>query len=257
MKTFSALICLSLLLAAGGCWWDSRLDDRYVFKCTADGGCLPGYHCADGVCCNAPCNGTCQACNLAGQMGKCTVVIGVDDPDTCTGPRACDALGDCKLKLGQVCTLASECRRDICHDGLCCNEICTGECRACNLAGTEGVCSPVTGVEDRDSCTGRSRCNDQGLCRLKTGESCSVTTPSQCATGYCVDQTCCSTACNRPCLNCSTGTCSQITSGDDNPECTGGNTCDPTGACKLKNGIQCVGHSECASGVCHQGRCSG
>src|SRR5436190_371703 len=37
--------------------------------------------CVDGVCCDKACNGTCEACNVAGSVGRCAPVPAGQDPD--------------------------------------------------------------------------------------------------------------------------------------------------------------------------------
>jgi hypothetical protein len=65
--------------------------------CTINGECSSG-NCVDGVCCNSPCDGTCQACTTAkkgsGSNGTCGNVAAGTDPDlecpgTCNGAGAC------------------------------------------------------------------------------------------------------------------------------------------------------------------------
>src|SRR5208282_5340108 len=48
--------------------------------CATNGDCQSGY-CADGVCCNNACNGTCEKCSLAGTVGKCSPIPVNTDPD--------------------------------------------------------------------------------------------------------------------------------------------------------------------------------
>jgi hypothetical protein len=58
--------------------------------CIGDGSaCFSGF-CADGVCCDAACDGTCEACDVTGTVGQCTAVAtGEQDPDTCAGTGEC------------------------------------------------------------------------------------------------------------------------------------------------------------------------
>jgi hypothetical protein len=39
--------------------------------CTSSSQCLGNLFCADGVCCNAPCNGPNQSCVVPGHVGVC------------------------------------------------------------------------------------------------------------------------------------------------------------------------------------------
>jgi hypothetical protein len=73
--------------------------------CTADSQCASGF-CTDGVCCNSRCAGGCQACDVAGAVGTCTLAgrgeVGTPScaPFVCDGksadcPAACEADADC------------------------------------------------------------------------------------------------------------------------------------------------------------------
>jgi hypothetical protein len=44
-------------------------------KCSKAVECASG-HCSDGYCCDADCSGQCQACNVSGHEGLCTLVTG-------------------------------------------------------------------------------------------------------------------------------------------------------------------------------------
>jgi hypothetical protein len=46
---------------------------------------------------------------------------------------------------GVACTSNNQCLSTFCVDGVCCNDDCTGQCEACNLAGKAGTCLPVKG----------------------------------------------------------------------------------------------------------------
>ena len=51
--------------------------------CTADAECLSGF-CAQGICCQSRCDGTCQSCALAGSIGICRPVPAPDGGLPCT-----------------------------------------------------------------------------------------------------------------------------------------------------------------------------
>jgi len=72
--------------------------------------------CADGVCCNAVCTGTCLSCNLAATVGVCTNIPlnGTDDAPMCDGTEACNGAGLCKLVDGQPCANMAECLSNKC-----------------------------------------------------------------------------------------------------------------------------------------------
>src|SRR5262249_16246724 len=150
----------------------------------------------------------------------------------------------CGKKLGQGCSDGSECVATVigaggmCVDGVCCNNFGCGTCEACNIAGSEGTCSPLKNAEDPGTCDVTRASNGSGACVGKNGQG--WVGAGDCLSGHCVDNICCDTACTGTCQACNLGatlgTCSTITNGDDPDNCTGTNTCSPTGACKEKNG---------------------
>ena len=96
---------------------------------------------------------------------------------------------------------------------------------------------------------------------LGNGEGCTAAKASTCASGFCVEGVCCSTAsCSGPCQSCAVagheGTCASATAGTEVPgSCADGQACDGGGSCKSKNGIVCSNASVCASGFCVDGVC--
>ncbi len=75
-----------------------------------------------------------------------------------------------------------------------------------------------------------------------------------------MDSVCCETSSCGTCERCNlgsqsnSGVCTTVTNQDDDT-CTGANTCNGSGACKLKNGQTCSAASQCASGICVDGHC--
>lgn len=134
--------------------------------CTSSSQCVTNF-CADGVCCDGACSGSCDRCNLTGSNGTCTPapasdpgspVCGgsivcngtlVDCPITCTS--GCPSTTFCsgtycsaKKANGVACGAAGECQSAFCADGVCCESACGGDCDACSVAlgsSADGMCS--------------------------------------------------------------------------------------------------------------------
>jgi hypothetical protein len=85
---------------------------------------------------------------------------------------------------------------------------------------------------------------------------------ADCYGGSCRDGFCCDTKCGA-CQRCdgpgNGGVCAPVVgaafAGTEHDTCTGTNACDPTGACKKKNGQACTAGTDCASGACVDGFC--
>src|SRR6185295_13230356 len=71
--------------------------------CTANADCQ-NMHCVrdaatgPGICCNSACDGACRSCNLAGTLGRCTMVAngGSDPRNTCMALPASSCMTDGK-----------------------------------------------------------------------------------------------------------------------------------------------------------------
>jgi hypothetical protein len=162
---------------------------------------------------------------------------------------------------GEVCAPDSldptgnhQCASNLCADGHCCSTAC-GLCQACTGAG--GACEPLpVGREDVRAgmeCRGAQSCDGRGGCRKNNGQPCVDT--AECASGFCVDGTCCNTDCSGACRRCGTGTCTTITNAVDPRTCTNERICDAAGECLKVNGRFCTSARECASGFCVDGSC--
>jgi hypothetical protein len=125
--------------------------------CTADDQCPSADLCVDGVCCNAICNGECEACDVAGHAGTCLPVTGAPhgSRNACTGV------------------------------GTTCGGTCDGTNRAaCTYPGATTVCgqSCMNAMETASSCDGKG--------------TCVVVMPVECPGSFaCADATTCKTAC--------------------------------------------------------------
>jgi hypothetical protein len=124
-------------------------------------------HCADGICCNHDCMGTCESCNQMGMEGTCQPIPAYNDPDgECETDEACDGSGDCAGVLGVSCDEAGDCISNECIDQVCCDTSCGGKCRACDITGDEGTCTfytPADGDPD-DECPNNDVCDGAGMC---------------------------------------------------------------------------------------------
>jgi hypothetical protein len=226
--------------------------------CTAAGQCQSGL-CVDAFCCNLPCNGRCQACDVGGSEGKCTPIKAGDDPDnecdveavsTCGRDGSCDGQGACRrYPVGMQCK-AGSCTSSIETEASTCNAAGTcqaGATRMCMGGHTcmNGSCASM--------CTTDGECQtgffcDNKACQVKRVAGAACTAKNQCASGFCVDGVCCNIACDQTCYACdlpgAVGTCNAIPDGMERgatPECpmqdmttcgrVGG--CNGRGACRL------------------------
>jgi MYXO-CTERM domain-containing protein len=209
---------LSLSLASGA-------------SCKTDAECDTG-HCADGVCCNRACAGTCEACDVPGTAGTCTPISGAPKHGTCPkgGTDAC-AQAICDGKVGASCKgyVGAEvsCRDAGCASG---NDVAAAKCNgsgACPAAVTH-KCSPYAcgAAACKDACRVDDECDTGFHCEARTG---------QCLPGaFCIDDRTLSSAdgTQRSCapFRCAAAACvSSCTSSDD---CLGGYACDvASGTC--------------------------
>lgn len=215
--------------------------------------------CADGVCCDQAC-GQCSACTRAltgGVDGVCAPVLNGQDPHSAcvdeTGTNACgrdglcDGKGSCRLSAsGRICQAAA-CSGSTMTTASLCNG--AGQC----VPGTSAICANSTAcLPDGTGC---------GTTYLP-GVPC--TDGSQCASGFCVDNTwgngklCCASACPT-CKACNqAGTaCVNKFSGVTDPTCGTSPsqcqyaTCDGAGACQVAiNGTSCGQGLQCKGGTC-------
>jgi len=221
--------------------------------CTANSDCGTGY-CTDGVCCEVPSCGSCEACNVAGAIGTCSKIRNATD-DSCTGSNVCDKDGICRGALGQTCSKTSDCASGFCVDGVCCDTECKGNCQACvksaKQSGESGTCGPAKdGADPHNDCASEEaatcghdgQCDGNGKCRLfAAGTSCATATK----VSACVQNRAVGWVCN------GLGTCGNTVDGTD---------CAPyvcnlsTGGCTstCERDIDCVDTAVCelSSGKC-------
>jgi hypothetical protein len=271
-------------------------------------------NCVDGYCCDTSCTGQCQACDVSGAEGVCTYVVGSPPhgsrtacspflvcgaggvcTTTCASDAACATTAYCdsgaasptcvaRKSNGAACAGSNQCTSGNCVDGVCCDLACAGQCVACDVAGSVGTCSPVTGVPHgargacpafgyacaggscATTCTADNQCDGTHYCAgggpscvAKVGLGTACTSASQCASGFCVDGYCCNSACtSNSCAACdvasSLGTCTTIPNGKPH----GSRTCTPANLCAAGacSGT-CVVDGDCPTGdYCKAGVCT-
>jgi hypothetical protein len=186
--------------------------------------------CADNVCCNAACTGTCESC-VAGQRGRCDPVADNMDPDTECGPAAVpdggaatDASGGIQAPDGGVMGSAQACagscngQRACKYPGVeksCGNRWCNSETQVAAMScDGQGTCSPnLTACVDYACADGACRsvcasheecqpkktyCNAANRCAPKKGNGLVCNTRDECQSGFCAGGVCCNSACDSP-----------------------------------------------------------
>jgi alpha-tubulin suppressor-like RCC1 family protein len=147
-------------------------------------------------------------------------------------------LGD----LQAPCAAGGDCQSGFCVSGICCDSACTGQCSACNLAGSAGHCSPRP---DGTACNDGNACTQTDTCQAG---SCAGGNPITCTA---LDQCHAAGTCDP-----ATGACSNPTAADGTA-CTDGNPCTRTdscqaGACVGANPVVCPRLDQChVDGSCN------
>jgi hypothetical protein len=181
-------------------------------SCAADGECSSGF-CADGVCCDKACNGQCEACDVT--KGTCKPVTG--EPRGKREKCRIDVLADpgCNLacngtdeKACQYPTTTATCSKDECVDGKerhasTCDG--AGKCKdvvkECGDYACSGKLCNTTCTTKADCVHGNHFC-EAGKCIPQQANGSTCTRDEACASGICVDGTCCETKCDGQCQAC-------------------------------------------------------
>jgi hypothetical protein len=201
--------------------------------------CQSGF-CADGVCCNTPCSGVCQACRTAltgldkDKEGICdNVFAGLDPHDNCLDEEpqnpcgrdgTCNGNGACRLyPASKVCNPPQpQCSGNVvplhhCSGlGACVPDAGGVDCAP--YVCTNGAC-PTTCPSDA-ACTAAAYCDltpqggaggggdagspSAGKCVLRQALGAPCASTSQCQSGFCADGVCCNTPCSGICQACRT-----------------------------------------------------
>jgi hypothetical protein len=138
-------------------------------SCAGEDDCASGW-CIDDFCCDAPCSGQCEACDVPGSVGTCTPVLGAPHPPRipCAAPpghpcgaRLCDGVD------------RTECDGFASSDVLCAAARCTdGEATPAGFCDGNGACSE-----------GAPKACEPFVC---AGDACASTCSidADCASGY-------------------------------------------------------------------------
>ncbi|HXJ23079.1 MAG TPA: cellulose binding domain-containing protein [Polyangia bacterium] len=235
--------------------------------CTAAASCVSGF-CAQGVCCDTACTGTCLSCALSGTTGTCSPVgAGLAPTPTtqctmtaksgCLTDGFCDGAGHCRdwpsgtqcapaACTGQVFTPAATC-----DGGGTCKTVTPGNCPGNLLCDSGGLVCKTTCTADAD-CVSPTKCTN-GTCSLKPpGTPCG--TGSECSSTICEQGVCCNTTCKGTCMSCAgttPGMCKPVAAGGADPTamcvdtgapgCGTNGKCDGAGSCQLYvSGTTCM-----------------
>ncbi|MBI2393103.1 MAG: hypothetical protein HYV09_26195 [Deltaproteobacteria bacterium] len=216
--------------------------------CTTADQCVSG-NCVDGVCCSSACGGQCQACDVAGAVGSCTLVTSGaphGSRPACTGTGVGTTCGvQCTGASATACAFPAKtapCSANACASGIETHaSFCDGAGKCNDVARSCGAftCDPA-GVACKSVCTGAGDCAPGfwctvGVCVPVTGLGKECSSDTMCASGHCTDGVCCGVA-----------------------SCEAGSSCanpGKRGTCSKSLGATCAAGAECGSGFCVDGVC--
>ncbi len=234
--------------------------------CARDAQCESGF-CTDGVCCEARCDGQCEAC---GEGGKCAPVSGapVGARPACAGEKGDACAGACDGRSRQSCVYPGAsvaCREARCEVGVatvaasCAGD---GRCSAAQTVACPNGCEGALCAGDACAANGDCRAGERciaGTCAPQGEAGATCSSAADCGSGYCVDGVCCDRACDGQCEACDgaePGVCAPVSGaprGSRAPCTSDGSACG--GACDGKRALGCaypVG-TVCAAGSCEAG----
>lgn len=159
---------------------------RCALPCASDDLCPGRRTCVDGFCCDRPCTGACEACDLPGRLGECSAVAAGSPRDECgdltneCSPRCDGTSRECTSPpVGTSCGV-ERCEGDaVSSRGTCVEGACVGR--------SERSCAPYTCGSGRclRDCRGdfdcaaggrcvAGRCDPGDLLRSGGGDGCAV-----------------------------------------------------------------------------------
>jgi hypothetical protein len=216
--------------------------------CKVGTDCGTGF-CADGVCCDTACGGTCQACTAAltgGTDGTCSSVkVNTDPHNSCSGgagAEACAAGGKCQCADNVMDGSGAGTETDVDCGGSYCAGCAGGKKCALNSDCASAFCNVNT-----LTCVA-SGCSDGVKDGQETDVDCGGATCSKCAVGLsCLTSSdCATTFCNVSTLKCVASQCADgAKDGAETDVDCGGGTCTK---CGLNQG--CTADSDCTSNAC-------
>jgi hypothetical protein len=240
--------------------------------CTSNADCKTS-NCVDGVCCDTPCAGQCQACNLPGHVGTCTTVTASNGPTSCVGAQTGCLSGQAVSGFG------STTRAACASYGAACGSSCSGaSATSCTYptstcSAASCVANATTPVTYTQSST--AYCDGLGHCQTPVSTPCGLlgcnpgntackafcAADSDCVSGYyCQGSSCAldqalATGCTRDtqCASghCTNGVCCGVAA------CAAPQTCNANGlgSCSLPTAQTCTSNAQCGSGFCVDGYC--
>jgi len=233
--------------------------------------CVGSMRTTTGTCDNSgECSGsTTQSCMpyQCAADGKTCRTSCMTDTD-CVAPNTCVNNSCGKKPLGAACGADAECNSAICAQGRCCSATCTGTCKSCAVAGSEGTCRNVPdGTDPLGQCADEGamtcgldgQCNGVGACRkYAVATTCGT---DSCSAGAehpaprCDTSATCAPGALRSCSPYICGATNCKTSCATSADCVAGFTCIGSVCTQLTNGTPCTSAAMCASGYCEQGVC--
>lgn len=183
--------------------------------CTAAASCKSGF-CIDQVCCDAPCNGQCEACAETGTLGQCTPVTGKPrgTRTDCAGTAGDKCKGTCDGANKSACAYPAAgtackdaaCTGDVsqpagtCDGAGLCSQLSTKNCLPYGCNAASGVCN-TTCASDTECAQGAKCDTNTGKCAV-TSATCKDATTVLLPNGQsesCVPYKCVGGACQQQC----------------------------------------------------------